>query len=48
MASMAVAVVVAVALAVQVLVVVEVFWRTGRLYIQDCTFTTRLPCQMVI
>jgi hypothetical protein len=40
--------VVAVALAVQVLVAVEVVWRPRCLYVQDCTFTARLPCQWVI
>jgi hypothetical protein len=29
-------------------VVVEVFWRTRFLYVQDCTFTARLPCKWVI
>jgi hypothetical protein len=48
MASVAVAGVVAVALAVQVLVAVEVIWRPRCLYVQDCTFPARLPCQWVI
>jgi hypothetical protein len=34
--------------AVEVLVAVEVFWRTRCLYIQNCTFTARLPCKWVI
>jgi hypothetical protein len=39
---------VVVALAVQVVVGVEVFWGTRWLYVQDYTFTARLPCQWVI
>jgi hypothetical protein len=27
---------------------VEVVWRPRCLYVQDCTFTARLPCQWLI
>jgi hypothetical protein len=43
--SIVVAGVVAVALTVQVSVAVEMVWRPHCLYIQDCTFTARLPFQ---